>query len=173
MKISRVRFSGTVVGFDDNQCPVIHRFQNAEQGLTIEVRQNDRHIYVSATLEQDGVTRHAGNCNGHWAHSDYELTTTISTEMFKMADELGVAAHHIWPFVEQLPLYTECGVSVTEAQELAEPIKDLLARGATPTEVMNTLNVGKDTIEFVIGTKIPGRRSLRDYSDLGLDTTEY
>jgi hypothetical protein len=154
MRIVRVRFSSSVLAFDDDRVPVKYRFHNAELGFTIEVRVRERHAYVYATLEHGGATKHAGNSSGEWAHSDQELVMNISSEMFKLADELGVETHHIWPFVDQLPLHTETGVSVNEAMELAEPIKDLLSRGAPPAEVMSSLNVNRETIEFVLGTTL-------------------
>ena len=158
MKIVKVRFTHRVVAFDDIRVPVVHRFHNTEQGLTMEVRRQGQQIYVYGSLDCAGAFRYAGNASGHWAHSEAEIYNTISIELFKLADELEVAPHHIWPFVEQLPVFTEEGIDLREVEELAGPIKDLLARGAQPFEIINTLHVDKELIEFVLGGELPPPR---------------
>lgn len=161
-KIAKVRFSNRVVAFDNDRIPVVHRFNNVEQGLTIEVRRLDNQVFVYGALDCSGVIRYAGNFAGQWAHSDAELYNVVSVEMFRLAAELGLEPQHVWPFVEQLPVFTDEGVNVAEAAMLEVPIKDLLARGALPLEVMTTLHVEKEMIEFVLGTILPPPRQISD-----------
>lgn len=167
MTIVKIRFTNSVVAFDDKRMPVRHHFHDPDIGLTLEVRHFDSHVFVYGWREQSGVTKHAGQACGYWAHTPHDLYIHISSEMFRLAGELEVEAHHVWPFVEQLPLFTDDGVSVADAFELAGPIKDLLARGARPEEVMSSLNVDKATIEFAIGTKLPSPppRAMRRVGD--------
>jgi hypothetical protein len=170
MKITKVRFTGSIVAFRDDRMPVKHHFHNAALGLTIEVRYSEYRVFVYGMVAgRNEQTKHAGSANGQWLHSTHDLYQHISTEIFRVADELGIEAQHCWPFIEQLPVFTENGVDIAEALELAEPIKDLLARGAPPSEVVSSLNTDRDTIEFVLGTKLPPqRRRQRAIEDPGV-----
>jgi len=168
MKIDKVRFTNCVLAFDAVQMPVTHRFFNVEQGLTIEVRNFEHQTFVYAMLDCCGSTRYAGNSSGYWSHNDADMYQHISIEMFKLADELGVESHYIWPFVEQLPVFTVEGINVAEAMALAGPIKDLLARGAPPVEVIQALHTDKETIEFVLGGALPQPRPPRRIVDVNV-----
>lgn len=158
MKIVRVHFSTCILAFDDVRAPVLHRFHDPDVGLTIEVRTLDGQAYVYGRVERDGITRYAGQHNGQWAHSPSALTGVISAEMLRLAEELEVGKHHVWPFIEQLPLFTPEGVDVADALALADPIKDLIARGAPINEVIGSLQIERQTVEFVLGVKMPEAR---------------
>lgn len=162
MKLVRIRFRDCVLAFDDERMPVSHHFHNPAAGLTIEVRRVEEHqLFIYGWLERDGITTYAGQHNGIWIHgSPDEFAIQVSAEIFRLADELGLEAHHVWPFVDQLPVFTATGVSVATALSLSDPIKDLLARGAPVLEVMNTLGVDRATIEFALGVKLPSVREV-------------
>lgn len=156
MKLVTLRLTEYMVTLNEEEWPIAYSHHVASLGFTVEVRINDTlTAYVTATtVALDGEIQYAGK--GYLSsYSDVELYRCISMEAFNVAASLGVPAHHIWPLLEQFPQFSETGIKVGDAETYEGPIRDLLARGATPSEVVRSLDISRDLYEFVLGAKLP------------------
>jgi len=156
MKLAQLRMADHAVTLNEEDWPVTYRFHLPALDFSIEVRRCERQgaAYVNGKIVRDGATAYAGR-GGIRSYSEFGLHKTISEEMFNVAEALNVPAHHVWPFVDQLPAFSESGVKISDAEAFETPIRDLLARGASPHEVVCSLGISPDLYEFVVREEIP------------------
>ena len=161
MNIVKIRFSESVVAFNADVAPVLHRFEAPEIGAIIEVRsdKNEERAYVYGKRDQDGVVTYAGKKTGFWSLREEEVNTYIVRELFSVGRRLKVPKPYVWGFVEQLPVFTNTGVNVRKALALVKPVHDLLAAGAQHPEILSSLSIDADMLEFILGEPVQLRHS--------------
>lgn len=155
MKLVKLRLTDYIITINEEECPVVYSHHEASLGFAIEVRINNSTLatYVTATVTRDGETHYAGKvCL--LSYTEGELFRCVSHQAFNIADSLKIPAQHIWSLLEQFPAFSESGIRVSDAEALETPIRDLLARGATPEEVVSSLDINRDLYEFVTGGKM-------------------
>jgi len=156
MKLIQLRMSEHVVTVNEAEWPIKHRYDVPSLGFTLEIRMSERlqAAYVNGVVTRADIIQYAGR-GALRNYSEAALYKGISEEVFNVAETLQVPSHHVWPFIEQLPAFSDCGVKISDVETFEAPIRDLLARGATPHEVVRTLSISRDLYEFVTGTDLP------------------
>lgn len=152
MKLVQLRMAETIVTINAEEWPVKYCFEIPALCFLIEIRINDKHeaAYVNGRILRGTAPQYAGRGSMR-SFSEAGLYKSIAEEMFNIAETLKVEPHHIWPFVEQLPAFSETGVKISDAEAFEVPIRDLLACGATPHEILRVLGITTELYEFVTG----------------------
>ena len=156
MKLARIRLAGYVVTLRDDQWPVTHRFEIPQLKFALEIRLNAaRHAaYVYGTITRGGTEEYAGD-EALRGYAESALYRAIIAEMFCIGRTLEVPKWHIWRFVEQLPEFTDEGIKVADVNLFSAPIRDLVALGIPPREIIESLGISIDLYRFVTGDDVP------------------
>lgn len=156
MKLIQLRMTEHILTLNGDEWPVKHQYDLPSLGFSVEVRMNEKQqaAYVNAKVVQGDVVRYAGR-GALRSYAEAGLYKSVSEELFNVAEALGVPSQDVWPFIEQLPTFTDCGVKISDVEIFEAPIRDLLSRGAEPYEVVRCLGISRDLYEFVTGTELP------------------
>jgi hypothetical protein len=156
MKLIKIRLTDHIIVVNDQSWPLKHSLNVPSIGLTMSVRIQAEHCrsVVYGSLVRDGITHYAGDADLS-SYREPELYRYVSKSIMDTVEYLKAPTEHAWTLIEQLPSFSHEGINIQAAEALERPVLDLVARGASPREIVSSLQISTDAYHLITGKMFP------------------